>query len=108
MHRNQSTRRHFFYYPKNISAVALGSPIVHLFKLFLELEVMINSCCDSDSSCFFLSLSDLLTRENSQCTRDYDFFGKGDRKSMLWLFEKRLGLSDKRILDYCRATVATI
>ena len=70
----------------------------------------------SDSAYFFVVVvvvvggvkADLLTCENSQCTTDYDFFGKGDRKSILWLFKKRLGLSDRMILDYCRATEASI
>ena len=52
--------------------------------------------------------ADLLTCEKSQCTTDYDFFGKGDRKSVPWLFKERPSLSERRMLDYCRATVATI
>ena len=72
----------------------------------------------SDSAYFFVVVvvvvvvggvkADLLTCENSQCTTEYYFFGKGDRKSIQWLFEKRLGLSDRMILDYCRATEASI
>lgn len=70
----------------------------------------------SDSAYFFFVVvvvvggvkADLLTCENSQCTTEYDFFGKGDRKSIQWLFKKRLGLSDRMILDYCRATEASI
>ena len=70
----------------------------------------------SDSAYFFFVVvvvvggfkADLLTCENSQCTTEYDFFGKGDRKSILWLFKKRLGPSDRMILDYCRATEASI
>lgn len=70
----------------------------------------------SDSAYFFFVVfvvvggvkADLLTCENSQCTTEYDFFGKGDRKSIQWLFKRRLGLSDRMILDYCRATEASI
>ena len=72
----------------------------------------------SDSAYFFVVVvvvvvvggvkADLLTCENSQCTTEYYFFGKGDRKSIQWLFKKRLGLSDRMILDYCRATEVSI
>ena len=70
----------------------------------------------SDSAYFFFFVvvvvggdeADLLTCENSQCTTEYYFFGKGDRKSIQWLFKKRLGLSDRMILDYCRATEVSI
>ena len=70
----------------------------------------------SDSAYFFFFVvvvvggdkADLLTCENSQCTTEYYFFCKGDRKSIQWLFKKRLGLSDRMILDYCRATEVSI
>ena len=71
----------------------------------------------SDSAYFFVVVvvvvvggvkADLLTCENSQCTTEYDFFGKGDRKSVPWLFKERPSLSDRRILDYHKATEASI